>query len=150
MKGLPTRSRLPSRVRKLSGYKFTSGNIGRAGVSCPPWEFAAACLFFPLFRVCGTASTNRIAAALATAIRLPTSTRVAILLLVELLRIERACWSRDSGENRKSNQGGYDGLHGYSSKLRATPLLPVIDEGMIARSQEHRCRVRDSLRIFLR
>ena len=52
VKGLPTRSRPPSRVRKLSGYKFTSGNIGRAGVSCPPWEFAAACLFFPLFRVC--------------------------------------------------------------------------------------------------
>ena len=50
MEGLRTRSYIRFRVRKLSGYKFTSGNIGRAGVSCPSSEFAADCLFFPLYR----------------------------------------------------------------------------------------------------
>ena len=54
---------------------------------------------------------------------------VAIHLRVEPLNVESAGRGRNAGENRKSNQGRYDGLHGSMLQtMRATQLSPVIDE----------------------
>ena len=56
----------------------------------------------------------------------------AVLLLVEGLGVECAGRGGDAGENRQGDQSGYDGLHGFSPRNSATPLLPVIDAPMIA------------------
>ena len=57
------------------------------------------------------------------------SVGVAIHPLVEPFDVECAGGGRHTGENRKGNQGGYDGLHGSMLQtMRATQLSPVIDE----------------------
>jgi hypothetical protein len=55
--------------------------------------------------------------------------RLAVLLLVEGLGVERAGRSCDAGENRQGDQSGYEGLHGsILQTMQAAQLLPVIDE----------------------
>ena len=53
----------------------------------------------------------------------------AVHLLVEAFGVQSAGRGGNAGENRKSNQGGYDGLHGkILQTMQAAQLPPVIDE----------------------
>jgi len=46
-----------------------------------------------------------------------------VQLFVQGLGVERIGWGRNAGENRKCNQRGYDGLHGYFSKNAGNTIV---------------------------
>ena len=71
---------------------------------------------------------------------------IAVLLLVEALRIERTGRGRECRKNRQRDKRGDNDLHDvlHLQTKQATPLPPVIDERMMARCHAQRCRLRDS------